>query len=118
MTQTQPTRLQSIRATIAKWIWPPGQPSSADIRLVRRFGAKVNQLRQSAHATNIDLASRVSDLEIEIANLQLDAQRVQSELDIRSLEVAKLTEVIERDRARVEAETAIAARQVADSRKG
>lgn len=69
------------------------------------------ELRRRADELAADLAKRdgrIFDLEFEVADLK-------SSLRIANGEVVKLTEVCERDRRRVEADTAIFARKIADS---
>ena len=51
----------------------------------------------------------------ELANLRDKLKEAESTIRLQALEIDELTAVIARNRKRVEAETAIAARQIADS---
>jgi hypothetical protein len=81
-------------------------------------------LRRGRGMTDLEyaLTSEVADLRLELSRAMADLAEskthnavLESSLRVANMEVLKLAEVVERDRRRVEAETAGYARKIADS---
>src|SRR5687768_7904291 len=90
------------------------------VRVRRLFSARY----RAATSLELSLQTNVSrlrmvleDRESTIRDLRFQLEEERSRLKVRETEIAELAEVIARDRMRIQAETAIYARQVAEAKK-